>query len=263
MSLSPSLITTLTPLLTLLLLFVVVALFLLLMRPRRFFFIRHGETLLNAQHIRQDEEGGLSPSGKKQAERLGEYLKRFPIDRIISSTYPRARETSAILNTHLNVSIVCSPLLAERRNPSEIVGKQTHDPEVIRIVDQMDLAYHPDEYRFSDEENFIDLKKRARKCLSLLERQGAPETVVVTHHVILKMIIAYALYHESLHSADFVKLSFFNYSQNAGITICEYHPWKMFSKTHGWEVISFNEQPEEPIGISEEKKGLVFHTPGV
>ncbi|MDO8593533.1 MAG: histidine phosphatase family protein, partial [bacterium] len=95
----------------------------------------------------------------------------------------------------------------------------------------------------SDEENFIDLKKRARKCLNLLARQGARETVVVTHHVFLKMLVAYLLYRENLHAADFTKLSFFNVSDNAGITVCEFHPWKLFSPTRGWSVITYNEQP--------------------
>ncbi|HCR52659.1 TPA: hypothetical protein DIV48_03405 [Candidatus Kaiserbacteria bacterium] len=229
----------LSPLLAL----VALALLFFFMRTRRFYFVRHGETLLNAQHIRQGPEGGLSEDGRHQAEKVGEVLKRLPIERIISSTYPRARETADILKKHLNVPIIYSPLFAERRNPSEIVGKPTRDPDVIRIVDQMDLAYHGDDYRFSDEENFIDLKKRARKCLALLARQGTRETVVVTHHHFLKMLIAYLLYRERLHSADFVKLSFFNVSDNAGITTCEFHPWKILSPTRGWEVVSYNEQP--------------------
>lgn len=215
----------------------------LLGRPRRFYFVRHGETLLNAEHIRQGEEGALSLKGQQQAERVGAYLKRFPIERIISSTYPRAKETAEIISAELKVSIVYSPLLVERRNPTEIIGKHTDDAEVIRIVDQIDLAYHPDDYRFSDEENFEDLKKRARKCLNLLARQGAQETVVVTHHVILKMLVASMLYHKRLHASDFAKLAFFNVSDNVGITICEFHPWKFLSATHGWEVISYNEQP--------------------
>lgn len=215
----------------------------LLGQPRRFYFIRHGETILNAQHIRQGEEGVLSEKGRQQAEQVGLYLKQFPIERIISSTYPRARETAEIINTYLKVSIAYSPLLAERRNPSEIIGKHRDEPNVKRIIDQMDLAYHEDDYRFSDEENFIDLKKRARKCLNLLTRQGAPHTVVVTHHVFLKMLISYLLYRERVHAADFIKLSFFNFSDNAGITICEFHPWHLFSPTLGWQVISYNEQP--------------------
>lgn len=215
-----------------------------LMRPRRFYFIRHGETLLNAEHIKQGAEGALSEQGRRQAEKVGEYLKRFRVGRIIASSYPRARETAAIINKYLKVPIFYSPLLVERKNPSKLVGKHTDDPEVKRIVDQMDLAYHEDEYRFSDEENFIDLKERARACLNLLARQGARETAVVTHHVFLKMLAAYLLYRERLHAADFTKLAFFNVSDNAGITVCEFHPWKLFSKTRGWEVVSYNEQPE-------------------
>lgn len=214
-----------------------------LMRPRRFYLVRHGQTLLNAKHIRQGEDGELSDKGRAQAAKVGEALKRFPIKRILTSTYPRAQETAAIINSYFNVPVIPSRLLAERRNPSEIIGKNTDDPEVVRIVDEMDLAYHDDDYRFSDEENFADMKARGRKCLSLLARQGALETVVVTHHAFLKMLIAYMLYREKLHAGDFIKLSFFNVSDNAGITVCEYHPWHMFSATRGWKVISYNQQP--------------------
>lgn len=214
-----------------------------LMRTRRFYFVRHGETLLNAEHIRQGEDGALSEAGRRQAESVGRYLERFPIKRIIASAYPRARETATIINTHLKVQVILSPLLVERRNPSEIIGKRTHDPEVVRIVDQMDLAYHGDDYRFSDEENFTDLKKRARACIHLLALQGARETAIVTHHVFLKMLIAYMLYRERLTAADFAKLAFFNFSDNATITICEFRPWKLLSKTRGWKVVSYNEQP--------------------
>ncbi|MGD0328461.1 MAG: histidine phosphatase family protein [Minisyncoccia bacterium] len=209
----------------------------------RFYFVRHGETMMNAKHIRQGEEGALSENGRRQAENVGRDLEHLSISRIISSTYPRARETAEIINTHLNVPIIYSPLLVERRNPSEITEKSQDEPEVAHIIDQMDLAYHSDNYRFSDEENFIDLKKRAKKCLALLPRQGARETCVVTHHVFLKMLISYMLYREQLHAADFIKLSFFNVSNNAGITICEFHPWKIFSQTHGWEVVSYNQKP--------------------
>jgi broad specificity phosphatase PhoE len=214
----------------------------LLMRPRRFYLVRHGETLMNAQHIHQGEEGALSENGRHQAEKVGRYLKQFSVRRIISSPYPRARETSMIINNYLAVPVNYSPLLAERRNPSEIIGKDRDDRNIKLIADRIDLAYHEDEYRFSDEENFIDLKKRARKCLTMLARQNSRELCVVTHHKFLKMLIAYFLYRERLHAADFAKLSFFNTSDNAGISICEFHPWKLFSKTRGWEVVSYNEQ---------------------
>lgn len=232
-----------TPL-TLIVTGVVVILVVYRMQPRRFYFVRHGETLLNAEHVRQGEEGALSQKGREQAEAVGKYLARFPIKQVISSTYPRARETTEILRKYLKVEAIYSPLFAERRNPKEIIGKSTRDPEVIRIVDQMDLAYHGDDFRVSDEENFADLKKRAKKCINLLSRQGPLETAIVTHHHFLKMLLAYMLYRRRLHAKEFVKLSFFNVSDNAGITVCEFHPWKLFSPTRGWEIVSYNEQPE-------------------
>ncbi len=219
-----------------------IILIVLLMRPRRFYLVRHGETILNAKHIRQGESGGLSENGRHQAEKVGEALKPLHIKRIISSPYQRTRETTMILNKYLGVTATYSPLLAERRNPKEIIEKSADDPEVIHIVDEMDLAYHKDDFRISDEENFADLKRRAQKCLHMLARQGAGATVVVTHHHFLKMLLAYLLYRKHLHAGDFAKLSFFNTANNAGVTTCEYHPWKMFSKTHGWEVLNFNQQ---------------------
>lgn len=227
----------------LLLVALVVLLILVRIRSKRFYFVRHGETLLNAQHIRQGADGALSEKGREQAERVGEYLQRFPIERIISSTYPRAEETAHIIAKHLHVPVVPSALFIERRNPTDIIGKPTNDPTVISIVDQMDLAYHEDDFRHSDEENFVDLKKRAQAVFALLSHQGPQETVIVTHHGFLKMCIAYLLYRDGLHAADFVKLSYFNVSDNAGITVCEYNPWEMFSPTRGWKVLSYNEQP--------------------
>lgn len=221
----------------------IVASVMVFMRPRRFYFVRHSETILNAAHIRQGADGALSPKGKQQAENVGRDLARLSIKRIISSTYQRARETTEIINAHLKVPVLYSDLLCERRNPSEIIGKTTDDPEVARIIDQIDLAYHDDDYRFSDEENFVDFKKRAKKCLTFLTHQRASETCIVTHHKFLKMMLSYMLYREKFSAADFAKLSFFNPSDNAGITVCEYHPWLSLSKTRGWEVVTYNEKP--------------------
>ena len=209
----------------------------------RFYLVRHGETLLNAEHVRQGEGGSLSSRGKEQAERVGDSLARFPIRQIISSPFERAKETAFIINEHLHVPVVYSDLFVERKNPSEVIGKKTYDPEVSAIVDKIENSYHDDTYRYSDEENFIDLKMRAKKALAYLAWHGSKETCVVTHHVILKMLISYLLYRDRLTARDYAKLSFFNISDNAGISILDYHPWRMLNATRGWEVVSYNETP--------------------
>src|SRR5690348_5425723 len=78
----------------------------LFLRPRRFYFIRHGETVLNAAHVRQGEEGELSESGRAQADRVGKALKPLHIHGIIASSYPRAQETAEIMNKHLRVHVL-------------------------------------------------------------------------------------------------------------------------------------------------------------
>jgi broad specificity phosphatase PhoE len=117
---------------------------------------------------------------------------------------------------------------------------------VERIVDQIDLSYHDDTYRYSDEENFADLKERARKCLDFLSDQPERRICAVTHSYFLKMLLSFLLHRNDLHAPDYIKLSFFNPADNGGITICEYRPWKRwFSKTRGWSVIAYNEVPTE------------------
>jgi broad specificity phosphatase PhoE len=211
------------------------------MRPRRYYFVRHGQTLLNKQHLKQAGEGGLSDAGKAQADEVGAALAQVEgLRLIISSPFTRAKETSMIIGAHLaHPHIRYTPLLAERKNPSEVVGKSTHDPEVERIVDTIDLSYHEDEYRFSDEENFLDLKVRGKKCLKYLAWHGRRETCVVTHHAFLKMLLCYMLYGERLHASDFIKLSFFNPAENGGITICTYYPW-----TRRWTIEGYNESAQ-------------------
>lgn len=240
MPLSPALLSILATLL----ICVGIALLFYFMRPRRFYFVRHGETLLNAAQVKQGAEGGLSEAGKQQAEAVGALLAPLRITLIIASPYERAKETVRLINERLHVPVRYTPLLAERRNPSDIIGKRTDDPAVVRAVDQMDLAYHDDSYRYGDEENFQDLKTRARQCLRYLAWRGAARTCVVTHRAFLKMLLSYMRYRETLHAKDYVKLSFFNPADNGGVSICEFHPWKLLSPTHGWEVVSYNEQPE-------------------
>lgn len=238
---SPDIVSALVPLGMLLVFVLISVCAVFFMRPRRFYFVRHGETLLNARHVKQGAEGSLSETGKRQARAAGALLAPLKIGAILSSPYERARETALIINEHVRANISYSPLLAERRNPSEIIGKNRNDPVVARVVDRIDLAYHDDAYRYADEENFLDLKKRAQQCLRYLAWQSHAHVCVVTHHAFLKMLLSYMLYREELRAADFVKLSFFNVSDNAGISICEFHPWKLLSKTRGWEVVSFNE----------------------
>ena len=215
------------------------------LQQKYFYIVRHGETLLNKEHIKQGQEGSLSEKGKMQALQVGKALVDHHIQKIYTSPYERALETAHLMQESLGCPIQTLDLLRERKNASEVLGKKTDDPEVIQISGLTAYGYHEDTYRYSDEENFVDLFERARDCARFLSRIPENKVVVVTHHAFLQMFLSYLLYRDTLHAEDYVKLSFYNPAENAGITLCVYHPWHgIYSKTKGWEIITYS-QPLE------------------
>ena len=215
------------------------------MSQKLIYFVRHGESELNAKGIRQGKEGPLSEKGRLQAS---DTAKRFPKRKgkpeiIISSPYERTKETAEIIAKELNMKVYYSDLLAERRNPSEIVGRKGKEIDVQRIVDKIDNSFHSDDLRYSDEENFVDLKARAKELLTYIKSIPENKIIMVTHGIFLKMVIAYMLRGEELNASDHNKLSFFNPIDNAGITIVKYtHHWFRKDK---WKLLAWNNDLSE------------------
>ena len=188
------------------------------MAKKLIYFVRHGETERNAKGIRQGPEGPLSAQGRAQAT---ETAKKFPKHKgrpqiIISSPYERTRETATIIAKELNIDVEYSDLLVERKNPSEIVERSGDERNVRTIVDRIDKSFHADNLRYSDEENFIDLKERVKKLLSYIRSRSEERIIMVTHGIFLKMVVCYMLYGEKLNASEYNKISYFNPIDNAG-----------------------------------------------
>lgn len=206
------------------------------------YFIRHGETELNARGIRQGPDGPLSEKGRKQ---VIETTARFPKGKgkpkiILSSPFQRAKETAKIIADELKINTEFSDLLVERRNPSQIVGHQGVEREVKLIVDRIDKSFHDDSLKFSDEENFIELRDRAIRLLVYLQKRREPQIIAVTHGIFLKMVISYMIYGKNLTASLYNTLSYLNPMDNAALTICTCKK-RLFKKT-SWKVIMWNNQ---------------------
>lgn len=198
--------------------------------------IRHGQSILNSQKIRQGSEGGLSELGKIQANKTGERLANIKFDAVLVSPYQRTAETAEIISHHLKLEkpIEFLDILVERRNPSEIIDKSAELPEIKQIIDIIDNSYHSDDFRFSDEENFTDLRERAEALLFYLAKRPEEKILVVTHSIFLKMIAAVIVHGKELTAQKYNLMSFLNSSNNASITICEYEEKKDRSGFFGW-----------------------------
>ncbi len=211
------------------------------MSKKLIYFVRHGETILNAKNIRQGPDGSLSDKGRIQAQATA---KRFPSHKgkpevIIASPYQRTKETAEIISKELGMEIEYCDLLVERRNPSEIIGHEGSEREVRRIVDQIDKSFHDDDLRYSDEENFIDLKERAKKLLNYIAYRKEKKLIMVTHGIFLKMVIAYMIEGEQLTASEYNKLSYFNPLNNASMTIVSYETHWL--RENEWKVLVWND----------------------
>jgi len=205
------------------------------------YFVRHGETVLNAQNIRQGSEGGLTERGREQALATA---KRFPTHKgkpeiIIASPYERTKETAEIIAKELGLRIEYSDLLVERRNPSEIIGHAGSEREVRAIVDRIDKSYHADDLRYSDEENFVDLKNRAKKLLKYIKRRREKQIIMITHGIFLKMVVSYMLYGEKLTASQYNSLSEYNPINNASMAIVSYTT-HLFARNE-WKLLVWND----------------------
>ena len=149
------------------------------MATKLIYFVRHGETLNNAKNIRQGPEGKLSEKGRIQAL---ETAKRFPKEKgrpqaIIASPYERTRETALIIGKELGMNV-------------EYSGHEGGEREVRKIVDYIDNSFHDDNVRYSDEENFTDLKERAKNLLEYIIDRPEERMIMVTHGIFLKMAVS-------------------------------------------------------------------------
>ncbi len=205
---------------------------------KKIYFVRHGETDANESDTEQNREGVLTDLGKRQTENLGKRFLNIPIDVIISSSYPRARDTSKIINQNINKGIVYSDLFIEYLVPSVIVGKVISNQSTIDVYRQLAKNYHTGD-RHSDEETFKDLKNRANHALQFIADRNEENILVVTHGMFLRTILAYILLGENLTSQEFEAILSVAKTKNTGLTFVEYNDsTKSLAK---WKLIVWND----------------------
>lgn len=77
---------------------------------KRLYLVRHGEK------IKQIGDPALSEKGKLQAKATGEYFRKFPIQKVLSSPALRTQQTAEFIAHSLGLDVVLNKLLHERAN---------------------------------------------------------------------------------------------------------------------------------------------------
>jgi uncharacterized phosphatase len=137
---------------------------------KHLYFVRHGETVGNAENIWAGTfETPLNSKGKVQAKNAGKVAKELQIDLIICSPLGRTRETAAHIATEIGYpleKIEYSSLFIERHF-GEMEGKPT-------------LADHNVD-GFVDVETHETILERAKMALDYVKSLEAENILVVSH----------------------------------------------------------------------------------
>jgi len=152
------------------------------MAVKRVIFIRPGETDWNRQVRWQGWVASpLSDHGKRQAERLANYIRHIGMTALYTSDLKRALQTAEILSAKLGFFAIPDSRLRER-NIGEWQGL---------TIDEM-RAWYPEEYNklLTDSQNYrvpggesrVDVRKRMAEAFRDIMNQAQGETVGIISH---------------------------------------------------------------------------------
>lgn len=197
---------------------------------KKIYFVRHGESEGNAGPIRQIATTPLTEKGRAQAAFVAERCSRLPIEVVLSSTMTRARETAQIILQKVFKPIEHSELFIERRRSSEVLGRLKDDPVSVNIEKETRENFHRSGWRFSDEENFDDLKARALAVLEYLAHRPEEHILVVTHGMFMRVVAACVVFGKELTGEECESFIRSFHMENTGISVLGYdskerHPW--------------------------------------
>jgi len=189
------------------------------------YFVRHGETNLNAQHMHQSASTPLNKRGVEQARTVGEYLRGVNADLLISSTYVRALETSRIIETRTGLTLELNSSFREVVRPSVLAHDSLYSVRTLWYITLSVLFRNNSKWRYKDGENFYDIHERIQKSFSFLESitEEHSSVIVVSHSVYINLLITYMCNDRKLTLIELIKtLLNINELKNCAVTHVEY-----------------------------------------
>jgi len=157
------------------------------------YFVRHGETELNARHTHQPPSTPLNSRGRDQILSVAEYLRPMNPDLIITSDYQRTKETARLIGNTLGLQPEESALFREVKRPSSLYGTSHFNWRTVRYVLRSVQKRRDASWRMEDAENFNDIRVRVEDALGYLKSFNGKYSsiVVVSHTIFINLITAY------------------------------------------------------------------------
>lgn len=202
----------------------------------KLYLVRHGQSEGNVSLTHQGENVPLSAEGVNQATILATRLKNQGIETIFASPFLRAKNTAEVIAKELELSVEYLDQLKERRRPSEVEGLSYEHPIAAEIREVTRKNQTIPDWRYSDDESYNDLLKRAKDLEQYLIQHYANEHVLCVTHVGILIMIAFSMImQDKLTPESFWQFYYHARYNNTGITILDY------SADHGWTLSTWND----------------------
>ncbi|MCX6758878.1 MAG: histidine phosphatase family protein [Candidatus Nealsonbacteria bacterium] len=198
------------------------------------YFVRHGQTKLNGMKMTQDRHEPLSDTGLKQARIVAQRVKTLPVEIIHASPMKRAAQTAGIIQEATGLEIVWCDLFEESHRPSVMIGKRNEDPFVAQVCEECNRHQNDINWHYSDEENFLEFKARAKKALEYLESLPQKNILVVSHGNFIKMLVLTMTLNDKVTPAIMYPFAKNFRLKNTALIHCQKNGQK-------WSIESFND----------------------
>lgn len=157
----------------------------------RYIFVRHGESESNARAVFScgRKDGGLTETGRRQAEKTAGTLKDSGANVIFCSPIARTKETAERIAKATGVTVVEEPLLTEIQVP----GTDNEPMEVFFETVRKSGAAVNTGVKIGDGESYRDVYLRLLKFLEKTEKEYTNAAIiVVTHRVVIRCALSVA-----------------------------------------------------------------------
>ncbi len=186
------------------------------------YFVRHGESELNAKRIHQVATTPLSKTGEKQAEAVANRLVHVPIGAVVASHYTRAQQTAEAIASKLELPVTTCEHFKELDRPSSLHGLHYQDSHAISTLETIKKYHHNPSYRHSDEETFFEAITRAQAGIDFIKKLPHEDVAIVSHGNFLRIIVGVMLFGDRFDTVMFEDMQRWRI-MNTGITHCMYY----------------------------------------
>ena len=201
------------------------------------YLVRHGESEGNVGPAYQGDTAPLTANGEEQARFIAERVCSLKVDALVASSILRAQQTATFIADATGLPIETCDSFVERRRPSVQVNNLKNSPESQEAEREIMKSSGISGYRYSDEENFDDLKERAGEALAYLENHTSQAIAVVSHGVFLRNLLARVIFGNDMTGKECTAILETFIASNTGLTVLTHDA----NRPKPWQVLSWND----------------------